>query len=291
MHKSSVYLPDDLKAALGDVAARSGRSEADLIRTAIENLVRTGAAPATEPPSVPTIARPAVIGVGVGPGDPALATEQARLTLGAADRVVVITTDARSVGRAEMVVRALAPPARVVRVPFAIGGDDAARRASTLDVVDAAVAGADAGELVAVAVLGDPSQWTVFPDVAAEIGRIRPHLRIDGVPGVTSYQTVAGRGAISLGRSGTPLIVVDDVADLDAALARHEATVVLFKASTDAVALQQIAAAHDRDAVVGELTGLPGERTSPLGSLMPGPISYLATVVFPARAHDRIGAP
>ena len=39
MHKSSLYLPDDLKADLARLSSRSGRSEADLIRTAISSLV------------------------------------------------------------------------------------------------------------------------------------------------------------------------------------------------------------------------------------------------------------
>jgi predicted transcriptional regulator len=35
MQKTTVYLPDDLKAALGDEARRSGRSEAEVIREAV----------------------------------------------------------------------------------------------------------------------------------------------------------------------------------------------------------------------------------------------------------------
>jgi hypothetical protein len=40
MRKTTVYLPDDLKFALGRVAVEKGRSEADLIREAIRDLVR-----------------------------------------------------------------------------------------------------------------------------------------------------------------------------------------------------------------------------------------------------------
>lgn len=35
MHKTTIYLPDDLKAALLSAAAETGRSEADLIREGI----------------------------------------------------------------------------------------------------------------------------------------------------------------------------------------------------------------------------------------------------------------
>ena len=40
MKKTTVYLPDDLKAALERAAAEKGRSEAELIRTAVEESVR-----------------------------------------------------------------------------------------------------------------------------------------------------------------------------------------------------------------------------------------------------------
>jgi hypothetical protein len=40
MKKTTVYLPDDLKAALGRAAAEKGQSGAELIRRAVEGLVR-----------------------------------------------------------------------------------------------------------------------------------------------------------------------------------------------------------------------------------------------------------
>ena len=40
MKKTTVYLPDDLKAALERAAAEKGQSEAELIRKAVEELVR-----------------------------------------------------------------------------------------------------------------------------------------------------------------------------------------------------------------------------------------------------------
>jgi precorrin-2/cobalt-factor-2 C20-methyltransferase len=290
VHKSSVYLPEALKTRLAAVAARRGRSEADLIRSAIERLVGMEVEPASAHQRPVDLPRPAVLGVGVGPGDPSLVTGRARAVLGAADRVVVASTDLHSVGRAEMVVRAVAPSTRIVRVAYSIGSDVTGRRDSLLDVVAAALAGYDAGELVAVALLGDPSQWTIFPALAAEIGAQRPAARVEGVPGITSYQAAAAYASLGLGRRGSPIVVVDNVEDLDEFLGRADATVVLYKASTDAETLQRLAAAHGRDGVVAELTGLPGERAVPVASLAPGPVSYLATVTFPATSRARARA-
>ncbi len=281
MHKSSIYLPDELKAALGELASRTARSEADLIRTAIERLV-DGWDVATATPS-PTVQhrRPALVGVGVGPGDPGLVTTRAAATLATADRVVVISTDARSVGRAEMVVRAVAPRARVNRVPFAIAADPVGRHDSLVELTAAVVAATDAGELVAVAVIGDPSQWTIFPELATAVAAARPGLAVSAEPGVTSYQAAVAAGAGALGQAGRAIVVLDDAGDLDRHLAAGHA-VVLYKATTDGAAVKAAAGRHDRqDAVVAELSGLPGQRLVALADADDGPISYLATVVFP----------
>jgi len=285
VHKSSIYLPDGLKRDLGELATRTGRSEADLIRHAIERLLTvSGPVEPSTPPTTVSHPRPALVGVGVGPGDPGFVTERARATLHAADRVVVISTDVRSVGRAEMVVRSAAPTARLQRVAFAISGDTASRHASLLAVADEVVAAADAGELVAVAVIGDPSQWTVFPELAAVVAGARPALHIAAEPGITSYQAAAAAAGTPLGAAGAAMVVLDDAAALPHHLASARDSVVLYKATTDADTVRAAAAHAGRDdAIVAELSGLPGQRLVPLDDTPDGPISYLATVVFPAR--------
>jgi Arc/MetJ-type ribon-helix-helix transcriptional regulator len=45
MKKTTVYLPEDLKSALGRVAAERGKSEAELIREAVRDLIRNSEAP------------------------------------------------------------------------------------------------------------------------------------------------------------------------------------------------------------------------------------------------------
>jgi plasmid stability protein len=61
MKKTTVYLPEDLKSALGLVAAQKGRSEAELIREAIRDLVRDSEPPRPRLPLFssddPTLAR------------------------------------------------------------------------------------------------------------------------------------------------------------------------------------------------------------------------------------------
>ena len=240
MHKSSIYLPEPLKAELAGLAARSGRSEAQLVRQAIERLLAGSGAPAREEEvRLPSHERPSLVGVGVGPGDPGLVTRSAHAVLRDADRVIVTTTDA--------------------------------------------------GELVAVAVLGDPSQRTVFPDLADVVRRQRPALPVVAEPGIVSYQAAAAGAGARLGVPGHALVVVDRVEDLDRYLAAGDA-VVLYKASTDAASVQAVARDHGReDGLVAELAGMPGERIVPVADADDGPIAYLATVVFPSPGPSLVG--
>ena len=61
MKKTTVYLPEDLKSALGRIAAERGRSEAELIREAVRDLVRDSEPPRPRLPLFssedPTLAR------------------------------------------------------------------------------------------------------------------------------------------------------------------------------------------------------------------------------------------
>ncbi len=61
MKKTTVYLPEDLKSALGRVAAERGRSEAELIREAVRELIRNSEPPRPRLPLFssgdPTLAR------------------------------------------------------------------------------------------------------------------------------------------------------------------------------------------------------------------------------------------
>jgi len=285
VHKSSIYLPDALKRSLADLAARTGHSEADLIRQAIERQVSLSEASAAEaaPASAPlAIGRPACVGVGVGPGDPGLITERGRAVLAVADRTIVASTDIRSISRAEMIVAAIAPTATVVRVPFTIAPDASARQASVRAVADAVLASVDAGELAAIALLGDPSQWTIFPEVAALVAADRPDVPISAVPGITAYQAIAGASCLTLGRAGAPLLVTDDPASLEDWLAEATAGVVLYKASTDGQTVREAAASAGREAIIGDLVGLPSQRLRPVAEAPDGPLSYLAAIVFPA---------
>lgn len=293
--KSSVYLPDALKAELAALAARWGRSEAELIRLAIERLVRTAdTEPAPGPPGradrpapAPAVAPgPRLVGVGVGPSDPDLVTERALAVLRAADRVVAASTGPDAIGRAEAVVRSAAPDTPVDRVVIDIAGDETARRRSVEAASADLLVHLDRGELVAFAVLGDPNVWTVFPRVAAAVSARRPGVPVETVPGIMAFQELAARAATVLADGDEELTLVtlgDDAERLDPLLDDPARGLVVYKGGR---VLPQVAAVLERrgrlgSAVVGEMLGLPGGRSAPVATAADRPASYLATVIVP----------
>ena len=286
MRKTSIYLSDRLKRALEDFAAAAGRSEAEVIRSAVEaEVTRTGPPPIPPEPPVPG----RLVGVGVGPGDPDLLTVRGLAALRRADRVVAPATAVDAVGRAELVVRQALPGTRIERLPFTMAPGRAERDAAVADAARVLAAHLDRGEEVAFVTLGDPLIWSTFGAVAEAVRRLRPRTVVDQVPGIMAFQALAARTGTTITADRQRLVVRTALGgeDVDGDLADPEATVVLYKGGRRLPELAGAASAAGRlgAAVAGELLGLPGERVGALADLASeGPASYLATVIVPAVA-------
>ncbi|HEY0399179.1 MAG TPA: precorrin-2 C(20)-methyltransferase [Acidimicrobiia bacterium] len=292
MRKTSVYLSFRLKDALAARAAATGRSEAEVIRAAVEAEVHSGpgSAAGTTGASAPEAPVPGrLVGIGVGPGDADLVTVRAVVALRRADRIVAPATAVDAVGRAEAVVRQAVPGLRVERIPFAMAPGRAERDRSVDEAAGVVAGYLDAGEEVAFVTLGDPLTYSTFTSVAAAVRQRRPATVVDQVPGIMAFQALAARTGTTVTDERQRLVVRTalDGEDVDVDLAQPDVTVVLYKGGRRLPDLAKAAAAAGRlpGAVAGELLGMPGERIGPLADLAAdGPASYLATVIVPARS-------
>ena len=296
MRKTSVYLSPRLKEALAARAAATGRSEAEVIRAALEaevwadpsvSATRRSGDDDGPPAGAPVPGR--LVGIGVGPGDADLVTVRAVAALRRADRVVAPATAVDAVGRAEAIVRQAVPGLRVERIAFAMAPGRAERDRSVEDVAGALAAYLESGAEVAFVTLGDPLLYSTFTSVAAAVQRRRPATVVDQVPGIMAFQALAARTGTTVTDERQRLVVRTalDGEDLGAELDDPDVTVVLYKGGRRLPDLAKSAASAGRlaGAVAGELLGMPGERVGALSELAAdGPASYLATVIIPAAA-------
>jgi precorrin-2/cobalt-factor-2 C20-methyltransferase len=292
MQKTSVYLPATLKEALAARAAATGRSEAEVIRAALEAEVRAPSegparrrTDAAVPAGTPVPGR--LVGVGVGPGEADLVTVRALTALRRADRVVAPAMAVDAVGRAEAIVRQALPGVRVERIPFAMAPSRDERDRSIEEAAGVVARYLGAGEEVAFVTLGDPLTYSTFTSVAEAVRRRRPATVVEQVPGIMAFQALAARTGTTVTDERQRLVVRTalDGEDIAADLSDSDVTVVLYKGGRRLPDLAKAAAAAGRTdgAVAGELLGMPGERIGPLGDLAAdGPASYLATVIIPA---------
>ncbi len=238
-----------------------------------------------------------LVGVGMGPGDPGMVTLAAVEALRVADRVVAPSSALDAVGRAESVVRQVAPDVRVERLVFSMQGVQD-RTESQRQAASGLLPALDAGLRVAFVTLGDPNIYSTFSSLAAEVRLLRPSLAVETVPGIMAFQALAAATATVLldGTEALALVTALDGPDgVTAALSDPAQAVIVYKGGRHLPAIaERLAEAGRLDgAVMGELLGLPGQRVAPVADVADQPASYLATVIVPplARAEERLPPP
>ncbi len=243
----------------------------------------------------PTSARPRLVGVGVGPGEPELVTLKAVRELAAADVVFVPSTErsGSGAGRAEVIVRAVCPDQTAIRrLPFSMAdrrGVTPARRsaweASAQAVVDAFDAGARA---VALATVGDPSVYSTFSYLAGQVHAVRPDVTVDVVPGITAMQALAAASKVPLVEGTEVLALVPVTAGLDVLDAAFDVadTVVAYKAGRQITDVLRRAGRTPGRTIVGTDVSLPTERITTGEGYDGDRAPYFSTVI---RAPERPG--
>lgn len=243
----------------------------------------------------PTTATPrTLVGVGVGPGDPELVTLRTVRILREADVVLVPYTEATTdgPGRAETIITAVSPEiaGRIRRIPFSMrerSGVGERRRASWQVSADAAVDAFESGaRTVALATVGDPTVYSTFTYLRANVESRLPDVVVELSPGITAMQALSAA-------SGRPLVEGREILALVPATVGMEKlgeildaadSVAIYKGGRKLPAIVEELRQRDRQAVIGTDVSLDNERIVALGDIADGEeLPYFSTVLTTPR--------
>lgn len=248
----------------------------------------------------PSITKPRLIGLGVGPGDPDLITVKAVTTLTQAAVILVPATEGSGdgPGRAETIVVQACPIAAtaIQRIPFSMAdrsGVSPRRKQAWQDSAEAAIRAFEAGAGVVVfATVGDPSVYSTFSYLAAHVVEQLPDVDVEVIPGITAMQALAARSRIPLVEGTETLSLVPVTAGLEVlerALDTAD-TVVAYKGGRHLPEVIELLRRKERDGVLGVQLGMADEQLITLEDVDQGQrMPYFSTVLAPVRRNETGG--
>jgi precorrin-2/cobalt-factor-2 C20-methyltransferase len=151
-------------------------------------------------------------GIGVGPGDPDLLTFKAARILGRVDVIFTAASAKNNHSIAVEIARPHIPPGTAVRrLPYPMTRDRAALRAAWQANARTLITELDAGRDVAFLTLGDPLTYSTFGYTLKYVRAAAPHVPVETVPGITSYQAAAAALNVPLVEGEEALLIMSGV--------------------------------------------------------------------------------
>lgn len=172
-------------------------------------------------------------GIGVGPGDPDLIPLKAVKILQHVDVVFAASSTKNSYSLAVNIARAHIPETAEVRILSFPMTQDVQKAGSAWEThAKTIVRELDKGNHVAFLTLGDPLTYSTYGYVLKQIKRIAPHVPVETIPGITSYQASAACLNLPLVEGEEALLIMSGVSGGDRlrALTDKPENVVFLKA-------------------------------------------------------------
>jgi len=188
-------------------------------------------------------------GVGVGPGAPDLLTLRAVRVLGEVDVILAAASPRNDFSAALDTARPhLRPDVRVQRLEFPMTRDRAVLHEAWRVAAQTTRGVLESGQSAAFLTIGDPLVYSTFGYLMRTLGECAPHLRVEVVPGITSFQAAAARTRTVLCENGETLRIIPGInsrQSLEDSL--HESdTAVILKAYRNLPAIAEALDATNR---------------------------------------------
>ena len=151
-------------------------------------------------------------GIGVGPGDPDLITIKAAKILNRVDIVFAAASTKNNHSLAVNIAREHIPESATVKMlRFPMSRDKNETRKAWKEHAHTIIAELEKGRNVAFLTLGDSMTYSTYGYVLKFVQTLAPHLDVQTVPGITSYQAAAARLNTPLVEGEESLMVVSGV--------------------------------------------------------------------------------
>ena len=201
--------------------------------------------------SAASATRGAIVGVGVGPGDPGLVTVRAVEVLATAGAIMAPAPRRGGESLALSIARPHLPPGCEVHTAhFPMTEDRAVLVAAWDEAAATLLRLAAAGKPVAFITLGDAMLYSTWSYVMAAVRRLDSGAAVETIPGVTAMAACAAEVGRPLAEGREPLLVWPDEPPADAAaLLDVSPNVVFMKAGRHLEALAAVAQRAGADAI------------------------------------------
>lgn len=147
-------------------------------------------------------------GVGIGPGKPEYLTLRAAEVLRAAAVIFTVISRNASDSVSQSVVEWLKPQGRIELLSFTMSRDTAEREAQVHNNAQRIIDELAQGQDCAFATLGDAMTYSTFGYIMQHVRAALPQVRIEIVPGITSFAALAAEAGTVLAEKGEQLRII-----------------------------------------------------------------------------------
>ncbi|QGY40720.1 precorrin-2 C(20)-methyltransferase [Pseudodesulfovibrio cashew] len=155
-------------------------------------------------------------GIGVGPGDPELLTIKAVRALGEVDVVFAAASTKNDYSTAYAIARPhLKKEVQVIQLGFPMTKDKTELETAWQRNAEIVAEVLDRGENAAFLTLGDPLTYSTYGYLQRTLLRLNPSIRVQAIPGITSFHAAAARIGFVLAESKESLLITSGVTDPD----------------------------------------------------------------------------